>query len=40
MNLCACRHEVDDHDADNLLDVMMTTMLMNVEVGGNFFPII
>lgn len=39
VDLCACKYEVDDPDVDNILDVLMTTMLMNVEVGGNIFHI-
>lgn len=44
MNLCAYRYEADDPDDPddpddvNVIDVLITTMLMNVEFGGDIFP--
>lgn len=38
MDLCVCSYEVDDPDADNLLNVLMMITLMKIKVSGNRFP--
>lgn len=38
MDICSCKYETDDLDAENPLDVLMTKMLMNFEVSDGIFP--
>lgn len=40
VDLCAYRYEVDDSDVNNHVDVLMTIVLMNIEVGGDIVPTI
>lgn len=38
VDLFTCRCKDDDPDVDNLLDILMTIILINVEDGGDIFP--